>query len=87
MGTVLKSMILIRSYLPTRTELDEIAHDYCRAAQAHARAADFEACEAYLELYGEARAALDQRDAEDLDIPISVETCENVHPLRETFTP
>jgi hypothetical protein len=65
--------LIPRPYAPTRVELDEIAHDYCRAAQSAARAEDFETCEAYLELYGKAREQLDRLDEIDLDIPISVE--------------
>jgi precorrin-4 methylase len=64
-----------KPYQPTRLELDEIAHDYCRAAQDQARRDRYETCEAYLELYGAARDAMDRLDAKelDLDIPISVE--------------
>jgi hypothetical protein len=62
-----------KPYQPTRAELDQIAHDYCRAAQAHARIERFDTCEAYLELYAGARAAMDRLDEIDLDIPISVE--------------
>lgn len=66
---------MTRRCQPTREDLDAIAHDYCRAAQEHARIRRFETAEAYLDLYAAARSKIDQLDASelDLDIPISVE--------------
>jgi hypothetical protein len=76
-----------RPYQPSRAELAEIAHDFARAAQEHARLDRMVTCEFYLSRHEQAREAIDRRDAAelDLDIPISVDELDLALFAQESF--